>query len=108
MAICKAYDRCESMRIRYTQDENGDILQYIVDKDPEIEFFDFREWNEDDIRAKFEEWTRATPEFYHSQMSSAVMVVLPNGWRSLPSGRLHNNGCTIFIRVIQRHCRYLF
>ena len=42
-AIYKAYERSESMRIRFVQDKEGTWYQYIVDKeDRDIEYVDFR------------------------------------------------------------------
>ena len=32
-AIYKAYDRCESMRLRLTEDKDGNWYQYVVDND---------------------------------------------------------------------------
>lgn len=83
-AIYKAYERCESMCIRYTIDKKGNVFQYLVDHtEQEIEFFDFRGWSEADTKAKLEEWTRIPFNPYNSQMNRTVMIILPNGWQGL-------------------------
>lgn len=39
-AIYQAYARCESMRLRFTQDEDGKVYQYIADREVrDIAFF---------------------------------------------------------------------
>ena len=40
--IYKAYERCESMRLRFALDKEGECYQYVVDKEErDIEFVDF-------------------------------------------------------------------
>ena len=60
-AIYQAYARCESMRLRFTKDEEGNVWQYVADREERpIEFFDFNCWREEDAVAKMREWT-STP-----------------------------------------------
>lgn len=41
-AIYKAYERCDSMRLRFAADKEGTLYQYVVDKeDRDIEYVDF-------------------------------------------------------------------
>lgn len=43
-SIYKAYERCESMRLRFAQDKEGNWYQYLADKEErEIELVDFGE-----------------------------------------------------------------
>ena len=41
-AIYKAYERCDSMRLRFAADKEGTLYQYVVDKeDRDLEYVDF-------------------------------------------------------------------
>ena len=43
-SIYKAYERCDSMRLRFAEDKEGNWYQYIVEKeDRDIEYVDFRD-----------------------------------------------------------------
>lgn len=57
-AIYKAYERCESMRLRLTQDKEGNWYQYVVDKEErEIEFVDFSNQSMEEAEATMRSWT---------------------------------------------------
>ena len=41
-SIYKAYERCDSMRLRFAADKEGTLYQYVVDKEErDIEYVDF-------------------------------------------------------------------
>ena len=83
-SIYEAYDRCESMRLRFAADKEGNAYQYVVDKETrDIEHFDFTGWSEEDTKAKLVEWTSTPFEPYDSPMNRVVMVVMPDGFRGI-------------------------
>lgn len=57
-SIYKAYDRCESMRLRLTKDKDGTWYQYVVEKeDRDIEFCDFSDKTMEEAEAVMKSWT---------------------------------------------------
>ena len=83
-AIYKAYERCESMRLRFGEDENGEIYQYIADKEErDIEFFDFTGWRTEDAENKMREWTETPFERYHTPLNKVVMIVTPDNYKGI-------------------------
>lgn len=83
-AIYRAYDRCESMRLRFTEDEEGVIGQYVADKEKrDIEHFDFTGWKECDVRQKLEEWTKTPFQSYDCPRNRVVMIKMPDGFQGL-------------------------
>ena len=52
-SIKEAISRCESMRIRFAQDKEGNTWQYVVKEDDSvIEHFDFTGWTMEAAQAK--------------------------------------------------------
>lgn len=83
-AIKQAYARCESMRLRFTHDKEGNEYQYIADREErEIEHFDFTGWQECHAKQKLEEWTQTPFERYDSPLNRIVMIKLPDGYQGL-------------------------
>ena len=83
-AIYQAYARCESMRLRFTQDEAGNVWQYVVDREERpIEFFDFNGWREEDAVAKMKEWTSTPFEPYDSPLNRVVIIITPDGFQGI-------------------------
>ncbi len=57
-AIYKAYERCESMRLRFAQDKEGNWYQYVVEKEErEIEFVDFSGKTMEEANSTMQKWT---------------------------------------------------
>ena len=80
-SIYKAYDRCESMRIRFAKDKEGNWYQYIVDKEErEIEYVDFTGKTMEEANAIMTEWTRVPFEQIDSPMNRIVMIKTPDGF----------------------------
>ena len=53
-AIYEAYKKFDTMRLRFTKDEDGTVYQYIVpNEDRDIEFRDFSNWKEDAVKIHF-------------------------------------------------------
>lgn len=83
-AIYKAYARCESMRLRFTEDKDGKVMQYIAPKEErDIEFFDFTGWQNCDAEAKMKEWTAIPFERFNSPLNKVVMIITPDGFQGV-------------------------
>lgn len=80
-SIYKAYDRCESMRIRFAQDKEGNWYQYIVDKEErEIEYVDFTGKTMEEANQIMTEWTRVPFKQIDSPMNRTVIIKTPDGF----------------------------
>lgn len=83
-AIYMAYERFESMRLRFLKDEDGTVYQYIVPfEERDIQFMDFSNWNEEDAHNEMRKWTAMPFKRYHSPMNQVVMIKLPNGFNGI-------------------------
>ena len=83
-AVYQAYDRCESMRLRFAEDKRGNVYQYVVDKEErEIEHFDFTGWQECHARDKLVEWTETPFEPFDSPRNRVVMIKMPDGFQGI-------------------------
>ena len=83
-AIYQAYARCESMRLRFTKDEEGNVWQYVADREERpIEFFDFNCWREEDAVAKMREWTSTPFQEFDSPLNRVVMIITPDGFQGI-------------------------
>lgn len=83
-AIYKAYERIDTMRLRFLEDEDGTVYQYIVPtEDRDIEFRDFSSWNEEDAHNEMREWTKIPFKRYNSPMNKVVMIKLPDGFNGI-------------------------
>ena len=83
-AIYQAYARCESMRLRFTKDEEGNVWQYVADREERpIEFFDFNCWREEDAVAKMREWTSTPFQEFGSPLNRVVMIITPDGFQGI-------------------------
>lgn len=82
--IYQAYERQDSMRVRFLQDEDGTVYQYVVPfEEREIPFYDFSHWKEEDAHAEMRKWTAVPFKRYHSPMNRVVMVKLPDGYNGI-------------------------
>lgn len=83
-AIYMAYERIDSMRLRFLEDEDGTVYQYIVPtEDRDIPFRDFSKWNEEDAHNEMRKWTAIPFKRYNSPMNQVVMIKLPNGYNGI-------------------------
>lgn len=83
-AIYKGYEMFETMRLRFVQDEEGEVYQYITPfEEREIPFVDFSTWNEEDAHDEMRKWTAVPFERYNSPMNQVVMVKLPGGFNGI-------------------------
>ncbi len=83
-AIYKGYEMFETMRLRFVQDEEGEVYQYITPfEEREIPFVDFSTWNEEDAHDEMRKWTAVPFERFNTPMNQVVMVKLPGGFNGI-------------------------
>lgn len=83
-SIYKAYERCESMRLRFAQDKDGTWYQYVVAKEErEIEFVDFSGKTMEEAEAQMQAWTKVPFKRVDSPMNRIVMIHMPDGYNGM-------------------------
>lgn len=83
-AIYKAYERCESMRLRFAEDKEGNCYQYVVDKEErDIEFRDFSGGTMEEAEAVMKSWTEVPFKRQDSHMNRIVMIKMPDGYNGI-------------------------
>ena len=83
-SIYKAYERCDSMRLRFAQDKEGNWYQYVVEKEErEIEFVDFSDKTMEEAEAIMTGWTRVPFKTQDSPMNRIVMIKMPDGYEGM-------------------------
>lgn len=83
-AIYKAYERFESMRIRFIEDEDGTMYQYIVpNEERDIILHDFSNWREEAAHDEMRKWTAVPFKRCNSPMNLVAMIKLPNGFNGI-------------------------
>lgn len=83
-SIREACMRMESMRVRFAEDEEGNVFQYIAPfEDRDFPFVDFSNWQEEDAHREMEKWTAEPFERFNVPMNKIVMVKLPNGYNGV-------------------------
>ncbi len=83
-AVYQAYQRCETMRLRFTEDADGNVWQYIADREErDIEFFDFSSWEGWAAELKMREWTSIPFARYDSPLNRVVMIITPDGFQGI-------------------------
>lgn len=83
-SVYKAYERCESMRIRFASDKEGNWYQYIVDKEErDIEFVDFSEKSMEEAEKIMRGWTAVPFKREDSPMNRIVMIKTSDGYNGL-------------------------
>lgn len=83
-AIYQAYEKFETMRLRFVQDTDGTVYQYISPfEERDIALCDFSSWNEEAAHDEMRRWTAIPFERYGSPMNQVVMIKLPNGYNGI-------------------------
>ncbi|MGN1138515.1 MAG: condensation domain-containing protein, partial [Ruminococcus sp.] len=83
-AIGKAYERCESMRLRFVQDENGRWYQYVAEREErEPEFRDFSQKTMEEVEDIMRGWTRIPFVNQDAPMNRIIMVKMPDGYNGI-------------------------
>ena len=82
--IRDGYEKFESMRLRFTRDEDGNLVQYLVPtEDREIKLVDFSNWREEDAHEEMKRWSRIPIHMDGGPMNEIVMIRLPNYYNGL-------------------------
>lgn len=83
-AVYMAYEKFDTMRLRFIQDEDGTVYQYIVPfEERDIEFRDFSNWSEESANDEMKRWTAIPFERFNSPMNKVVMVKMPDGFNGI-------------------------
>lgn len=84
-AVYKAYDRCESMRLRFAYDKKEEQwYQYVVEKEErEIEYVDFSGKTMEEAEKIMTEWTAVPFEMEDAPMNRIVIIKTPDGNQGL-------------------------
>ncbi len=83
-SIQEAVARCESMRVRFAEDKEGNVYQYMVKEETaEIRHFDFTGWKPEHADDKLTEWTSTPFEPYDTPMHEIVMIKMPDGFQGI-------------------------
>ena len=83
-SIYKAYERCESMRLRFAQDKEGTCYQYVVDREErEIEFVDFSGKTMEEAEDIMQTWSSVPFKRNDSPMNRIVMIHMPDGFNGI-------------------------
>lgn len=83
-AIYKAYERCESMRLRFAQDKEGNWYQYVVDKEErDIEYVDFAGKTMEEAESIMQAWTEIPFKHQDAPLNRIVMIRMPDGYSGI-------------------------
>ncbi|MGN0461493.1 MAG: condensation domain-containing protein, partial [Ruminococcus sp.] len=83
-AICKAYERCDSMRLRFIQDEDGKWYQYVAENvTPDVEFRDFTMKSMEEAEDIMRGWTRIPFVNQDAPMNRVIMIKMPDGYNGV-------------------------
>ena len=83
-SIYKAYERCDSMRLRFAKDKEGTWYQYIIDKEErDIEFVDFSDKTMEEAEKIMTGWTSVPFQREDSPMNRVVMIHMPDGYNGM-------------------------
>ncbi|MCD8021278.1 MAG: condensation domain-containing protein [Clostridiales bacterium] len=113
-SIYKAYERCESMRLRFARDKEGTWYQYVIDKEErDIEFVDFTGMTMDEANEEMTRWSRVPFKREDSPMNRVVMIHTPDGYNGIYLLIDHMTadaqGLSCFFKdVIELYCNAMF
>lgn len=83
-SIYEAYEHFECARLRFHEDDNGNVLQYIAEKETrDIPYFEFRHWKYDDAEDEMRRWTEIPFERQDSPMNKIVIIAMPDGFQGV-------------------------
>lgn len=83
-AIYKAYDRCESMRLRLAEDKEGNWYQYVVDREErEIEYVDFTGKTMEEAEVQMRQWTEVPFDRHDAPLNRIVIIKTPDGFQGI-------------------------
>lgn len=108
------YERNESLRIRFTRDEDGKLMQYVVDHDPrDIPFEDFRDRTMEEVDRIFGERAYTPMPDIDAPLCDISMVALPDNYNGffmhLDHRLLDSAGLNVMINdLMELYCHYAF
>lgn len=83
-SIYKAYERCESMRLRLTEDKEGNWYQYVVKKEErEIEYVDFSGKTMEEAESQMRRWTEVPFDRHDAPLNRIVIIKTPDGFKGV-------------------------
>ena len=83
-SIYEAYSRCEAMRLRFVTDLDGNVMQYVADKEErDIELYDFSGYTMKEAELKMREWTETPFERENSPLNKVVMIITPDNYKGI-------------------------
>ena len=115
-SICKAYERCECLRVRFAADKDGVWYQYVVNTEegkPDVEFMDFSAGTMEEAEKTMTQWSAVPFKPQDSPMSRIVMIRMPDGFQGvylLVDHRIMDAQSLIcFLRdVIELYCNTMY
>ena len=112
--IADGYRKFDSMRLRFTTDENGQGWQYLVpSEDREIKVYDFSFWKEEDVHEEMRRWTRIPLDRNGGPMNEIALIRLPGDYNGIYMKVHHLTMDSTAIMgfcgyVLQLYCHKLF
>ena len=83
-SIYEAYSRCEAMRLRFVTDLDGNVMQYVADKEErDIELYDFSGYTMKEAELKMREWTETPFERENSPLNKVVIIITPDNYKGI-------------------------
>ena len=84
-SIYKAYERCDSMRLRFAYDKKEQQwYQYVVEKEErDIEYVDFSGKTMEEAEAVMREWTQVPFKREDTPLNRIVMIKTPDGYQGV-------------------------
>lgn len=113
-SIYEAYERCDAMRLRFHETEDGRIWQYFAPKEErEIEEFLFAHWQPEHAADKMREWTAIPFDRQDSPMNRIVIISMPDNYKGLYLNVDHmtmdSHGIIVFMKdLIQIYCAHKY
>lgn len=113
-AIYEAYDRCDSMRLRFHETEDGQVWQYFAPKEQRpIEEFHFAHWKPEDADDKMREWTSVPFERQDSPMNQIILIRMHEGYNGIylkvDHMTMDSFAIIVFMRdIIEIYCSYKY
>ncbi len=115
-SIYIAYERHECSRLRFHQEEDKSIWQYIVPtecNDYDIPLHDYRHWKEDDVHAKLTDITKIPFNMFDTQLNRIIMIQLSDGYNGLYMNVQHmtmdSSSLFVFLQdIIEIYCAKMY
>lgn len=83
-SIYEAIGRCDTMRLRFTPDENYKVLQYVTEKSElEVECWDYSDIKLDEAEERLTEVSRGPIPMFHCELHKIALVKLAEGYNGI-------------------------